>query len=96
MKQLSELVDDLEIKFFKVNQKLQVLKNENEILSQHIEQSSKELSKYKKEIESLQQMNADLKMTNALLGSEENKKETKLKINSMIRDINYCIAQLAE
>lgn len=96
MKQLSELVDDLEIKFFKVNQKLQGLKNENENLSQQIEQSSTELAKYKKEIESLQQMNADLKMTNALLGSEENKKETKLKINSIIRDINYCIAQLAE
>ena len=85
MKQLSELVDDLEIKFFKVNQKLQGLKNENENLSQQIEQSSTELAKYKKEIESLQQMNADLKMTNALLGSEENKKETKLKINSIIR-----------
>jgi hypothetical protein len=37
-----------------------------------------------------------LKMVNSLLGSEENKRETKLKINSLIREIDYCIAQLSD
>jgi len=37
-----------------------------------------------------------LKMTNSLLGSEEYKRDTKLKINSLIREIDYCIAQLAD
>jgi hypothetical protein len=37
-----------------------------------------------------------LRITNSLLGSEEYKKETKLKINSLIREIDYCIAQLSE
>ena len=38
----------------------------------------------------------NLKMVNSLLGSEENKRETKLKINSLIREIDYCIAQLSD
>ena len=37
-----------------------------------------------------------LKTVNAILGSDENKRETKLKINSLIREIDYCIAQLSE
>lgn len=37
-----------------------------------------------------------LKNANALLGSEEYKKETKLKINSLIRDIDHCISQLSQ
>jgi hypothetical protein len=37
-----------------------------------------------------------LKMANSLLGSDENKRDTKLKINSLIREIDYCIAQLSD
>jgi hypothetical protein len=37
-----------------------------------------------------------LKIANSLLGSEENKRDTKLKINSLIREIDYCIAQLSD
>ena len=38
----------------------------------------------------------NLRMANSLIGSEENKRETKLKINSLIREIDYCIAQLSD
>jgi hypothetical protein len=31
-------------------------------------------------------------LTSSLLGSDENKRDTKLKINSLIREIDYCIA----
>jgi hypothetical protein len=37
-----------------------------------------------------------LKIANSILGSDENKRETKLKINALIRDIDHCIAQLAD
>jgi len=50
---------------------------------------NEKVSTLKKELESL-------RITNSLLGSEEYKKETKLKINSLIREIDYCIAQLSE
>jgi hypothetical protein len=37
-----------------------------------------------------------LKLANSMLGSNENKTEAKLKINTLIRELDYCIAQLAE
>ncbi|WP_343765138.1 hypothetical protein [Gangjinia marincola] len=40
--------------------------------------------------------NQTLKTANALLGSNDHTKETKLKINRLIREIDQCIIQLAE
>jgi len=37
-----------------------------------------------------------LKIANTMLGSDDNKRETKLKINALIRDIDHCIAQLSD
>ena len=37
-----------------------------------------------------------LKVANSMLGSNENKRDTKLKINTLIRDLDHCIAQLSE
>ena len=54
-----------------------------------IQSQSEEMDRLKKQYDTL-------KIANSLLGSEENKRETKLKINSLIREIDYCIAQLAE
>jgi hypothetical protein len=47
-------------------------------------------------IETLKKDYESLKLTNALLGSEDYKRDTKLKINSLIRDIDSCIAQLSD
>ena len=52
-------------------------------------QQQEELSSWVEKYESL-------KVANSLLGSDENNKETKLKINALIRDIDHCIAQLSE
>ena len=43
----------------------------------------------------LAQQNQILKNTNALLGSDEYKRETKLKINALVKEIDQCIAQLS-
>jgi hypothetical protein len=48
------------------------------------------------EIERVKSQYETLKMANSLLGSDENKRDTKLKINSLIREIDYCIAQLSD
>ena len=37
-----------------------------------------------------------LKTASAMLGSNTNKTEAKLKINTLIRDLDHCIAQLSE
>ena len=44
----------------------------------------------------LQKQYDDLKIINSLLGSEDFKKETKLKINSLVREIDHCISQLTQ
>ncbi len=37
-----------------------------------------------------------LKLANSMLGSNTNKTEAKLKINTLIRELDHCIGQLSE
>ena len=96
MNGLSELIDSLEVKFFKLNQKVAQLEIKNQELQDELLLSKKNQQKQSGEIETLKNQLDTLKMVNSLLGSEENKRETKLKINSLIREIDYCIAQLSD
>ena len=96
MNGLSELIDSLEVKFFKLNQKVAQLEKKNQELQDELLLSKKNQQKQSGEIETLKKQLDTLKMVNSLLGSEENKRETKLKINSLIREIDYCIAQLSD
>jgi hypothetical protein len=61
------------------------------------------IEKLNKEIKLLNQKNFELKadndklrITNTLLGSSDNKRDTKLKINSLIKEIDACIAYMAD
>ena len=96
MNGLSELIDSLEVKFFKLNQKLVQLQKKNLELQEELLVSRRTQQNQSDEIASLESQLDTLKMVNSLLGSEENKRETKLKINSLIREIDYCIAQLSD
>lgn len=96
MNGLSELIDSLEVKFFKLNQKLIQLEKRNSELYEELLLSKQMQQQQLVEIDSLKNQLDTLKMVNSLLGSEENKRETKLKINSLIREIDYCIAQLSD
>ena len=93
---LSEFIDSLVVKFFKLNQKVVQLEMKNQELQDELLLSKKNQQKQSGEIETLKKQLDTLKMVNSLLGSEENKRETKLKINSLIREIDYCIAQLSD
>ena len=44
----------------------------------------------------LKEENKSLKIANNLLGSNEGKTQTKTKINSLIKEVDYCIQQLSE
>ncbi|MBP6040014.1 MAG: hypothetical protein KA523_07440 [Flavobacterium sp.] len=96
MNGLSELIDSLEVKFFKLNQKLIQLEKRNSELQEELLLSKQMQQQQSVEIDSFKNQLDTLKMVNSLLGSEENKRETKLKINSLIREIDYCIAQLSD
>lgn len=96
MSELSKIIDSLEVKFFKVNQKVIQLENKNKELSENIKALEEINNSQLSEILELKNDINRLKMVNSLLGSDENKRDTKLKINSLIREIDYCIAQLSD
>ncbi|RYJ45758.1 hypothetical protein [Flavobacterium beibuense] len=96
MNGLSEIVDSLENKLQKLVQKTEKLERQNQELANEITRSSSVISGQAQEIASLQKQIETLKTANSLLGSDENKRDTKLKINSLIREIDYCIAQLSD
>ncbi|PZR20252.1 MAG: hypothetical protein DI539_11365 [Flavobacterium psychrophilum] len=96
MNGLSEIVDALEVKLEKLAQKLEQLRAENQELENEVSRSALALNRQSEEIALLKQQNESLRMANSLLGSDDNKRETKLKINSLIREIDYCIAQLSD
>jgi archaellum component FlaC len=96
MSGLTELIDSLEVKFSKMYHKVDILEKKNQELSDELSQFKENNSKQLQIIDDLQNQLENLKTVNAILGSDENKRETKLKINSLIREIDYCIAQLSE
>jgi chromosome segregation ATPase len=96
MSEIVEIVDSLEFKLRKLFNKLEVLEQNNLELKQELQKSASIIQKQSDEIGQFKLQYDTLKITNSLLGSNENKRDTKLKINSLIREIDYCIAQLAD
>ncbi|MGQ2982491.1 hypothetical protein [Flavobacterium sp.] len=96
MSGLAQIVDSLESKLEKLAQKMDRLQQENRELHNGISRSEAVARKQNEDIVLLKQQNESLRMANSLLGSDDNKRETKLKINSLIREIDHCIAQLSD
>ncbi|MDO6761557.1 hypothetical protein Q4566_15195 [Tamlana sp. 2_MG-2023] len=96
MSNIEDIVDSLESKIGKLLHKMELLKLANSKLSEELEVSKKEISTQKTEIVNWEEKYEALKMANSILGSDDNKRETKLKINALIRDIDHCIAQLSD
>ncbi len=96
MSKIEDIVDALENKISKVLHKQEVLKQTNIKLSEQLKKQQQELLSQQEEIASWAEKYETLKIVNSMLGSDENKRETKLKINALIRDIDHCIGQLSE
>jgi chromosome segregation ATPase len=96
MSNIEDIVDSLENKISKILHKLEVLKQANLKLNEELAASNQNLQNQKSHIAAWEEKYEALKMANTILGSDENKRETKLKINALIRDIDHCIAQLAD
>lgn len=96
MSKIEDIVDSLENKISKVLHKLEVLKQTNTKLSQELAMQQQKYLQQQEELSSWVEKYESLKVANSLLGSDENNRETKLKINALIRDIDHCIAQLSE
>jgi len=96
MSEIAEIVNTLEIRIGKLVSKLKNMEQESEKLTKDIEKAAGIIENQSQEIEALKSRYNSLKIANSLLGSDDNKKDTKLKINSLIREIDYCIAQLSD
>jgi chromosome segregation ATPase len=96
MSEIVEIIDTLETKIQKLFKKINDLEQKNQVLQEELTISINTIQNKNTAFESLKKDFESLKMTNSLLGSEDYKRDTKLKINSLIREIDYCIAQLSD
>ncbi len=96
MSVIAEIIDTLENKIGKLFLKIKSLEKNNHDLLIELKNNAVLVQNQSKEIESLKAQLETLKIANTLLGSDDNKRDTKLKINSIIREIDYCIAQLSD
>lgn len=71
------------------------LKKDHQLQGDDLSNLVKENQALRLELKQWKEMSEELKMANAMLGSDQYKRETKLKINALVRDIEQCIAHLA-
>lgn len=96
MSELVEIVDSLENKISKLLHKLELLNKANIKLEKELSTAIGERDAIQNSLEEWEEKYKSLKLANTMLGSDTNKTEAKLKINSLIRELDYCIVQLAE
>jgi regulator of replication initiation timing len=96
MGELVEIVDSLENKISKLLYKLEQLHQSNTNLKEELAVLEKENQLGKRAVNEWEEKYNSLKMANSMLGSNKTKTEAKLKINTLIRDLDHCISQLAE
>tara|TARA_B100000524_G_scaffold137942_1_gene69054 strand:+ start:410 stop:700 length:291 start_codon:yes stop_codon:yes gene_type:complete len=90
------IIKSLELKFDKILKKFDQLVNDNLILKKELDL----LRQKKRDLDiKLKNRESDLealKIASSMLGSNDDKRASKLKINALIRDINDCIASLSD
>ncbi|MBN8642537.1 MAG: hypothetical protein J0L86_12060 [Flavobacteriales bacterium] len=96
MSEIVQIIDSLETKIGSLLSKISSLEEKNKALESELNKSTLANQSQSQKLEALKKEYESLKLTNSLLGSEDYKRDTKLKINSLIREIDYCIAQLSD
>lgn len=96
MSNLSEIVDSLENKVVNLLQEHENLKRLKIKLDEEIIILKSKQERYLKDIDAWKDECKTLKIANSMLGSKNHKRETKLKINELVREIDKCITQLSE
>ncbi|QQX76077.1 MULTISPECIES: hypothetical protein [Aequorivita] len=96
MSNLSEIVDSLENRIGELLKRHEKLNKANVALEEELKILQSKQQQFEEEIETWTEKCNSLKMANSMLGSDQHKRETKLKINALIREIDLCISQLSE
>lgn len=96
MSELVKIVDSLENKISKLLHKLELLQQTNSKLENELIATRNNKDSSQKLVSEWEEKYNSLKLANSMLGSSTNKTEAKLKINTLIRELDHCITQLAE
>ena len=96
MSELVEIVDSLENKISKLLHKLELLGQTNAKLQEELAELKISHDQAQDATAEWEEKYQSLKLANSMLGSDTNKTEAKLKINTLIRELDQCISQLAE
>lgn len=92
MKNLSLTVSNLEKSTKGLIERYQVLKEENEVLRRNLDHLQQNVSRKDEEIAGLLDKNRILRIAGG--NTKGDKREIKLKINELVREVDKCIAQL--
>ncbi|AYN68539.1 cell division protein ZapB [Euzebyella marina] len=96
MSELVKVVDSLENKISKLLHKMELLQQTNTRLEDELNTLKNEREKVLESVSHWENKYNSLKLADTMFGSNTDKTEAKLKINALIRELDYCIAQLAE
>lgn len=95
MGDLVGIVDSLENKVSKLLHKMELLQQLNAKLKEELDLARQESSLKEETLAEWEEKYNSLKMANTMLGSNSSKTEAKLKINTLIRELDVCIAKLS-
>ena len=90
------LMNELDAGVQKILEKLKKEKAENQHLRNEIIELQNELNSTKKNIKALENKNKEIKVVSGLAGNVEHKRLMKHKLNSLIKEIDLCIAEVKQ
>ena len=96
MSNISEIVEALEIKIHQMVKRQKESEKEVAQLKEQMEEINRNRQDLEEQVQTWRDRCNSLKLANSMLGSDEYKRETKLKINALIREIDHCIGQLSD
>ncbi|AZQ43777.1 hypothetical protein [Nonlabens ponticola] len=95
MSQFLNQINQIELKIRTLIEENNRLAQEHAASQERIASLEKDLNDAQETLKTSNEHIVALKTANAMLGSDDYKAKTKLKINALVREIDQCIAQLA-
>ena len=96
MQDLFEIVNGLEARISKLIERQTELQEKYDNLVQENKGLQQEVASRQRKIEELENQYESLRVARTMVGSKEDKHMTKLKINTLIREIDKCIVELSD
>lgn len=96
MNHLKEIVGSLENKVSKLVHRLEGVKENSALLKKELDEAKKTCDHAKSQATYWEDKYNALKLAQSMLGSDENTTEAKLKINTLIKELDYCIGALSK